>query len=275
MALGKSDLEIWDHLIELRKRLLYCLWALVIGCCVSYFFSEFILKILARPLVSLLADRQGRRFIYTSLTEAFAVHLKIALLGGCVLSCPVWAFQIWRFLAPALYQKEKSFYQWIFALTPLFFIAGACMAYFVVCPCAWEFFLSFESSKVLGIPLQFEAKISEYLGTTLKLMMTFGIGFQLPVVLSCLVVMRIVSLDVLQKGRKYAFLLITVVAAILTPPDLISPLGLMIPVYGLYEGTLLWLRWILKKGDHSRVSPHPLFGEESEKSVPVRIKNPE
>lgn len=247
MVRKKSEMALWEHLIELRRRLLYALWALALGCAVSYFFSEIGLKLLARPLVSLVGDHQGRRFIYTSLTEAFIVHLKVALFGGCVLSCPVWAFQIWRFLSPALYGKEKPFYQWMFALMPAFFLAGASTAYFVVCPCAWRFFLSFESSTVLGIPLQFEAKISEYLATTLKVMTTFGLGFQLPVILSCLVVMKIVSLTALQKGRKYAFLLITIVASILTPPDLISPLGLMIPVYGLYEGTLLWLKWMTQK----------------------------
>lgn len=200
-----------------------------------------------RPLTQILRHEQGRRFIYTHLSEAFMTYLKTSFFGACVLASPIWAYHLWKFVQPALYAREKHVYSVAFIMIPVLFMGGAALAYYGVCPLAWRFFLSFEATKFLDIPMQFEAKISEYLSLTLKLMVTFGVSFQLPIVLSLLVAFRLISVETLKKARKYAFLTITTVAAILTPPDLISPFGLIIPVYGLYEITLVWLSWVMKK----------------------------
>jgi sec-independent protein translocase protein TatC len=242
-AKKNNALPLWVHLIELRTRLIYCLSLFFIFFCIAYFFSEKILALLARPLTTLFGADEGRRFIYTSLSEAFLTYLKASCFAACVASTPFWAFQIWQFTKPALNKEEGRYYRMACTMVPVLFIAGACMAYFAVCPLAWRFFLSFESSSLLQVPLRFEAKMSEYLALMLKLMTVFGLGFQLPVVLGVLVGLNIVSLDTLKQGRKYAFLAITVIAALVTPPDLISPLGLIVPMYSLYEGVIAWLSW--------------------------------
>lgn len=246
----QSDQEtsriLFDHLVELRSRLFWSFGTFFVALGVAYPFSERILGYLARPLTQLFLNQQGRRFIYTHLSEAFMAYLKTAFFTACLLACPIWAYHIWQFVKPALLPHERRFYQVIFLMIPLLFMGGAALAYYGICPMAWRFFLSFEATKFLDIPMQFEAKISEYLGLTLKLMTTFGLSFQLPILLSILVAFKVLHIETLKKGRKYAFLIMTIIAAIITPPDLISPFGLILPVYGLYELTLLWLSWVLK-----------------------------
>ena len=237
-----QKMPLMGHLQELRQRLLWCLLLFVGHTIVCYIFAQDILVFLTRPLAALFEGQIGRRFIYTGLTEAFMSYLKAACFAGLCLSCPWWAFHLWRFISQGLYPEEQRSYRWFFLLVPVLFFTGATLAYTVVCPCAWKFFLSFESTQGL-VPLQFEARISEYLGLMLKLMSVFGLGFQLPIILALCVLFRLISLSILKQCRKYAFLIITVVAALITPPDLISPLGLILPMYGLYEMTLFALSY--------------------------------
>jgi sec-independent protein translocase protein TatC len=268
-----AKVDLFKHLAELRQRLMRVAWALMAGTALGYWQSSRALVWLTRPLVHLyraqaLPPTGGplniappadpsmahqamplRRFIYTGLTEAFLTHLKMALFVGLLVAAPVIAYQVWQFVRPALPQRARAFYAGLISLAPGLFAAGAGLAYGVICPKAWAFFLSFEETSNLGIPLHFEAKLSDYVALTLKLMMGFGVAFQVPIAMALAVSTGWVQLDTLRRGRKYAFLIITIVAAIATPPDLISPLGLMIPVYGLYELTLWGLRWVETRSD--------------------------
>ncbi len=225
-----------EHLIELRLRLLYAFLGLGIGVIVCYPVSPYIFKFLTAPLWQALGEEEGRRLIYTGLTEAFTTYLKISLFSGFILTFPFIIWQVWLFVGPGLYDHEKKAIWPFLVMSPLLFFLGASLAYYVVCPWAWQFFLSFEMPPSPdGLSLQLEARMSEYLSLILKLIMAFGICFQLPLIILGLSKLGLISLESLKRKRKYAFLIIVIVAAIITPPDIISPLGLIIPLYALYE----------------------------------------
>lgn len=239
-----------DHLIELRRRLIYALLALGLGVAVCYPFAPHIFQFLCEPLWQAMGEEAGRRLIYTGLTEAFLTYLKLAFFGGFILACPFILWQLWLFVGPGLYDHEKRLI-WPFLITsPLLFFMGASLAYYVVCPWAWQFFLSFEMPvSASGLSLQLEARMSEYLSLVIKLILAFGLCFQLPLVILGLSFIGVLSLENLKRQRKYAFLIIVIVAAIITPPDIISPLSLIIPLYSLYEISISLLKiWGRRKG---------------------------
>ncbi len=243
-----------EHLIELRKRLLYCILALGFGVAVCYPLSPYLFQFLTDPLWTAVGKDQSRHLIYTGLTEAFLTYLKVAFLSGFVLMLPVLLWQAWQFIGPGLYDAEKkTIWPFLFA-SPLLFLMGASLAYYVVCPWAWKFFLSFEvPSSPEGFSIQLEARMEEYFSLILKLIMAFGLCFQLPLLLFGLTKLGILSLESLQKNRKYAFLIIVIVAAIITPPDIISPLSLIVPLYSLYEISIGLVKLSLKKKGPYRV----------------------
>lgn len=229
-----------DHLIELRQRLIYALLALSLGIAISYPFTPSIFKFLCEPLWQAMGEETGRRLIYTGLTEAFLTYLKLAFFGGFVLSFPFILWQLWLFVGPGLYDHEKKFIWPFLIASPLLFLMGAALAYYVVCPWAWQFFLSFEMPSVpQGLSLQLEARMSEYLALMIKLILAFGLCFQLPLILVGLCQIGMLSPESLKRQRKYAFLLIVIVSAIITPPDIMSPLSLIIPLYSLYEISII------------------------------------
>jgi len=253
-----------EHLIELRLRLIYALTALGIGVAVCYPFAPHIFKFLSEPLWQAMGEEAGRRLIYTGLTEAFLTYLKLAFFGGFILSFPVILWQLWLFIGPGLYQHEKRLIWPFLIISPLLFIMGASLAYYMVCPWAWQFFLSFEMPVTPnGLSLQLEARMSEYLSLVIKLILAFGLCFQLPIVILGLAKIGIISLETLQCKRKYAFLIIVVVAAVLTPPDIISPLSLIIPLYTLYEISIGLLKLYSKDFKNSGRQPS---GEPDERS---------
>lgn len=242
-------MTLLDHLIELRRRLIYCFvaWALAFVLC--YSFSEEIFFFLVKPLAHLLTTTgEERRLIYTGLTEAFTTYLKVAFFGGFILAFPFIATQIWFFVAPGLYRHEKrAFFPFLIA-TPLLFFLGATLAYCVICPLAWQFFLSFEvPASRGGLPIQLEARVSEYLSLVMKLIFAFGISFQLPIFLTLLAHSGVLNSTQLQTHRKYAFLGIVVGCALITPPDLLSPISLIIPIYGLYELSIFLIKGVEKR----------------------------
>jgi sec-independent protein translocase protein TatC len=244
--------SFFEHLIELRRRLIYALLALGLGIAICYPFAPHIFKFLCEPLWQAMGEEAGRRLIYTGLTEAFLTYLKLAFFGGFILALPMILWQLWLFIGPGLYDHEKKVIWPFLIATPLLFLMGASLAYYVVCPMAWQFFLSFEMpSSTNGLSLQLEARMSEYLSLVIKLILAFGLCFQLPLVILGLAHMGILSLTSLKRKRKYAFLIIVVVAAVITPPDIISPLSLIIPLYSLYEISIGLLQISLnRKGLH-------------------------
>ena len=238
MTLHKQPLI--EHLLELKKRLMVCFLAFGIATGGCYFFASDIYGFLVAPLAHAFPDPASRRMIYTSLTEAFLTYLRLAVFAGFIVSFPVMAFQFYRFFSPGLYAKEKrAMVPYLIAAPALFFI-GAAFVYYLIFPAAWKFFLGFESvGNVGGLPIHLEAKVGDYLSLSMHFIIAFGLSFQLPVILVLLVKSGMMELDTLKKGRRYALLIIVTVAAFITPPDIFSQIALCIPLYILYELSIL------------------------------------
>lgn len=246
-SIDLSRAPLLSHLIELRRRLLQCLFvfALVfVGC---YLMAEQIYHFLMQPLVKAFGEESGRRMIYTGLHEAFLTYLKLSFFAALFITLPLILIQIWKFIAPGLYRTEQRSVSVLFVLTPVLFLLGAALAYYVVFPTAWGFFLSFESEAVAGsLPVQLEARVSEYLGLVIQLILAFGLSFELPVVLMLLASAGIITAESLAAGRRYAIVAIFGAAALITPPDLISQAALGTPVLLLYEASI-WMIKLMEK----------------------------
>jgi sec-independent protein translocase protein TatC len=237
-TINDTPMPLLAHLVELRRRLMWSLAAFFVAFLLCYHFSGDIYSFLARPLADILESRPGadRRLIYTALTEAFFTYLKVAFFGAAFLAFPVIASQVYLFVAPGLYRSEKRAFLPFLLATPLLFVLGAALAYYVIFPVAWRFFLSFETSTGGGgLPIELQAKVGEYLDLVMKLIFAFGIAFQLPVLLTLLAKVGIISSRGLKKQRRYAYVGMFVIAAILAPPDIITQCGLAFPLIGLYE----------------------------------------
>lgn len=232
-----------EHFLELKRRVIYSLLAFAVASGISYYFAAEIYTFLVRPLADAFPDPTHRRLIYTGLTEAFVTYLKLALFAGFFLAFPVIATQLYLFLAPGLYKKERRALVPYLVAAPTLFLIGAAFVYYLIFPAAWRFFIGFESAgSVGGLPIQLEAKVSDYLNIVMHLMVAFGLSFQLPVVLTLLVRSGMVELDTLKRGRRYAIVLIVIVAAFITPPDIFSQIALSVPLYMLYEISILFCR---------------------------------
>ncbi|MDP6565398.1 MAG: twin-arginine translocase subunit TatC [Alphaproteobacteria bacterium] len=237
-----------EHLIELRNRLVWSIAGLAVAFVACYFVAEEIYAFLVKPLADLMEGQDGRRLIYTGLHEAFFTYLKVAFFGAVCISFPVIAGQFWAFVAPGLYKHERRAFLPFLLATPVLFIAGASLVYYLIFPLAWKFFLSFEATGGNGmLPIQLEAKVNEYLSLVMKLIFAFGLSFQLPVVLMLMARAGMVSSKGLAAKRKYAIVLTFAAAALLTPPDVISQIGLGVPILLLYEVSILGTRLVERK----------------------------
>ncbi len=237
---GEADgatMPLLDHLVELRKRLLFCFVALALAFAVSFYFARPIFAILVQPLL----DAGQGRIIYTAIFEAFFVEIKVAFFAAIMVAFPVLATQIWRFVAPGLYAKERKAFLPLLLMTPILFAIGACMAYFVAMPVALNFLLGF-SGDVGGVSQEALPGVDNYLGFATTFIFGFGLSFLLPLLLILLEKAGIVSIEQLKAGRRYAIVGAFVIAAILTPPDVVSQLLLAIPLVLLYELALLFMR---------------------------------
>jgi sec-independent protein translocase protein TatC len=236
------------HLLELRQRLIYALIGFFIAFILCYTFSEQIFRFLVQPLATLLQEKGQRRLIYTGLTEAFLTYIKVSAFAAAFLSFPVVASQLWMFIAPGLYRQERKVFVPLLIATPLLFLIGAAFAYYVIFPVAYTFFLSFETPGSTGqLPIQLEAKVNEYLSFVMRLIFAFGISFELPVLLTLLANVGMVTSQGLITKWRFAVVGIFIVAAIVTPPDMLSMVGLAIPLIVLYGISIIMVRWVERR----------------------------
>jgi len=238
-----------EHLTELRSRIIKSFVYLFIFFIICYFFAENIYAFLIEPYANAVKnDIENRRLIFTALHETFITYLKVAFFTAFFVASPIILTQIWKFIAPGLYKEEKKALLPYLIATPTLFLLGGMLVYYLVMPLAIKFFLTFESAAdVSNLPIQLEAKVNEYLSLIMRLIFAFGISFQLPVLLSLLARVGFVDSEYLKARRKYVIVIIFAVAAVLTPPDPITQIGLGIPLLILYELSILSVKLIEKK----------------------------
>ena len=238
-----------SHFVELRERLLQSLIFIFIIFIISYIFAEQIYNFLVDPYANAVKDEAtSRRLIFTALHETFITYIKVAFFSAIFLGSPVLLIQIYKFIAPGLYKNEKKAILPYLISTPILFLLGGLLVYYLVMPLAIKFFLSFETlGSNTTLPIQLEAKVNEYLSLIMRLIFAFGISFQLPILLNLLARVGIVNSEYLRSRRRYVIVIIFAFAAILTPPDPITQVGLAIPLLLLYEVSIFTVKFIEKK----------------------------
>ena len=246
--LEAGRMPLLDHLIELRNRLIWSFASIIVAFLVCYQFKETIYRFLAYPLAKLLEGQTGRQMIFTGLTEAFFTYIKVSFWAACCLAFPVVAMQIWKFVAPGLYKNERRAFLPYICATPVLFIMGASLAYFVVIPYAFRFFLSFETPGGPDtLPIVAEPKVNEYLSLVMTLLLAFGVAFQLPVLLTLMARAGIITSQGLISKWRYAVVAMFGIAAVLTPPDVVSQTSLAVPLILLYVLSIFSCRLVEKQ----------------------------
>src|SRR6185503_2723747 len=232
--LESSKAPLLEHLVELRNRLIYSITAFFIAFLFCFAFAKNVFDFLTKPLVTALANDPNHTvasvLIYTALYETFFTYVKVGMFGALCLAFPFMAYQLWMFIAPGLYRHERNAFVPFLVATPVMFIAGASFVYFIMLPFAIKFFISYETADI-----QLQARVGEYLSFVMTLIFAFGFCFEMPVLLTLLGRVGIVTSAGLAGARRYAIVGVFVVAAVVTPPDIISQLSLAFPMIGLYE----------------------------------------
>ena len=238
-----------SHFVELRSRLLKSIIFILVIFIISYIFAEQIYNFLVEPYANAVKDDDNsRRLIFTALHETFIAYLKVAFFAAIFFGSPVLLIQIYKFIAPGLYKNEKKALLPYLIFTQILFLFGGLLVYYLIMPLAIKFFLSFESIGTnTSLPIQLEAKVNEYLSLIMRLIFAFGISFQLPILLNLLAKIGVVNSTYLKKTRRYVIVIIFTAAAILTPPDPITQIGLAIPLLLLYELSILTVKFTEKK----------------------------
>lgn len=239
-AVEATKAPLLEHLVELRKRLIWSLLSFVGAFLICFYFAKDIYAFLTEPLAHALAGQPNHHLIYTALYETFFTYVKVGMFAGLCLAFPLIAGQLWMFVAPGLYRHERRALLPFIMATPALFLTGAAFVYYVMLPFAIRFFLGYETPSTAGtLGIELQARVSEYLDFVMTLIFAFGLCFQLPVLLSLLGRVGIISSAQLRAVRRYAIVAIFAVAAIMTPPDIFSMLSLAIPLVGLYEISIL------------------------------------
>lgn len=243
-----SESPLINHLIELKARVLRACAVWLLATVLCYFYAAEIYQFFLQPLTTAFDGAAGRRLIATNLTETFVTYIKLALYGGFFVAFPYIAMELYLFMAPGLFKHEKRMLAPYLAAAPILFFLGAAMAYIYVMPKAWQFFLSFEiPAGTAALPLVLEAKVSEYMGLVMHIVLAFGLSFQLPILLTLCIRFGLLSTESLVRGRRYAIVILLTIAAFITPPDILSQILLFMPLYALYELTIPLGRIIERK----------------------------
>ncbi len=244
---GDKAMPLLEHLSELRRRLIYSVLAFVLVFFVCFYFATPFFNFLVQPLAGVWEGQEGRRLIFTALHERFFTNVKIAFFAAAFFSFPIVANQLWMFIAPGLYKKEKGAFLPFIIATPILFFAGGAFVYYIVMPVAWSFFASFEQIGTENLAIELLPKVNEYMALSMRLIFAFGISFELPVAISLLARAGMVTAEGLAKKRRYSVVIAFIAAAVLTPPDPVSQLTLAIPIILLYEISIICARMIQRQ----------------------------
>jgi sec-independent protein translocase protein TatC len=247
--INDKEMPLLEHLSELRRRLIWSAATFLVAFIICYHFAPRIYDFLAEPLAHALKARGEKPdLIYTALYEAFFTYIKVAIFAAAFVSFPVIAMQLWLFIAPGLYKREKRAMLPFLIVTPILFFAGGALAYYVIFPTAWKFFLSFQNTAPgSDVHIDLMAKVSDYLNLVMKLIFAFGLSFELPVLLTLLGKVGILTSASLKKYRRYAYVGCFILAAVLTPPDILTQCGLAGPLIILYEISVFSVKMVEPK----------------------------